>query len=213
MLSLPDELNEYIQQHSSPEDPVLAELNRQTWLNAIQPRMLSGYLQGKILEMISLMVHPGYILEIGTFTGYSAICMAKGLKKNGKLITIEVNDEMEDIIKEYFNKSGFSNQIELIIGKALEIIPNLDHSFDLVFIDADKQEYIDYYKAVLPKLNQGGYILADNVLWDGKVIDPSQSEDPDTKSIMDFNEHIIHDPQVENIILPIRDGINLIRKK
>ena len=163
--------------------------------------------------MISLMVHPGYILEIGTFTGYSAICMAKGLKKNGKLITIEVNDEMEDIIKEYFNKSGFSNQIELIIGKALEIIPNLDHSFDLVFIDADKQEYIDYYKAVLPKLNQGGYILADNVLWDGKVIDPSQSEDPDTKSIMDFNEHIIHDPQVENIILPIRDGINLIRKK
>jgi len=213
MLTINDELNEYIHSMISPEDDVLASLNRQTWLDVVQPRMLSGHLQGKILEMISFMVKPSNILEIGTFTGYSAICLAKGLKSNGKLFTIELNDELEDFAKEYFKKSGMSEKIILYIGDALKIVPDINFNFDLVFIDGDKKEYSKYYETVFSKVNTGGFILVDNVLWDRKVVDPSQINDPETKSIIEFNKMIHEDHRVENVILPVRDGISVLRKK
>ncbi len=212
MLTIDQELEQYIKNNSTPEDEVLFELNRKTHLEVLQPRMLSGHLQGKLLEMISYMINPESILEIGTYTGYSAICLSKGLKQGGKLITIEKNDELEEFILTYFEKAGVKEKIKLYIGNALEIIHSQKSYFDLIFIDADKQEYIDYYEAVLPKLKKGGFILADNVLWDGKVIDKNEKDDPDTKAIVSFNKHVVNDPRVENIVLPIRDGISLIRK-
>jgi caffeoyl-CoA O-methyltransferase len=205
-------LTNYVLDHTSPESPLLAQLNRQTWLDAVQPRMLSGHLQGKLLEMVSCMVRPHYILEIGTFTGYSAICLAKGLQPGGRLVTLEIDDELESMAREYFKKAGFENAIELIIGNANDWVPGLPYVFDLAFIDADKREYITYYESVLNKLKPGGFILADNVLWNGKVVDPSQRNDPDTKAILDFNTHVANDPRTENLILPIRDGISIIRK-
>lgn len=204
-------LDQYILDHSSPEDPVLADLYRQTHIRFINPNMATGHLQGKLLELISAMISPEYILEIGTFTGYSAICLAKGLKPGGKLITIEINDELTAFTNSYFCKAGTESRITQITGNALKIIPELDYMFDLVFIDGDKREYIEYYRTVIDKVKPGGFILADNVLWGGKVTE-KESSDPQTKGIILFNEMISNEKNIEHIILPVRDGVTLIRK-
>ncbi len=205
-------LEQYILDHTSPEDPVLAELNRETWVRTVHPQMLAGHLQGKILEMISRMLRPSRILEIGTFTGYSSICLVKGLVENGQLITIEKDDEITAFAEKYISRSGNADSISLLIGDAMDIIPTLNDSFDLVFLDAEKDEYLDYYELVLPKVRTGGFILADNVLWGGKVIQEPQNGDHFTGGILAFNEHIRKDKRVEQVILPVRDGIMLIRK-
>ena len=206
-------IEEYILNHSDDEDPLLAELNRETNLKILRPRMLSGHLQGKILEMISKMIRPERILEVGTYTSYSAICLAKGLMEDGILHTIEINDELEEIITKYIQKSGFQNQINVHFGNALEIIPTLNEKFDLVFIDGDKREYLAYYELVLNYLKPEGFILADNVLWSGKVIELETPDDEYTKGIFDFNDFLKTDNRVEKVILPLRDGLTLIRKK
>jgi caffeoyl-CoA O-methyltransferase len=205
-------LDQYILNHISPEDGFLNELDRETHLKVLRSRMLSGHLQGQILSMLSCMVKPKHILEIGTFTGYSALCLAKGLAEGGQLHTIEIDDELESIAQKYFNKSGMGNQIVQHIGDARLIIPELNQLFDLVFIDADKREYCEYYKLVFPHLRVGGFILADNILWNGKVIDPEAAEEEQTRGILDFNSLVQEDARVENVILTVRDGIMLIRK-
>ncbi len=208
-----EQLENYISRHSSEEDKLLAELTRETHLRAMHPRMLSGHLQGKFLEMTSSMIHPEIILEIGTYTGYSAICLAKGLKEGGTLHTIEANQELQGISDKYFEKAGLKNKIQQHTGNALEIIPTIPVKFDLVFIDADKENYLNYYKLVFDKLNSGAYILADNALWDGKVIDAPRNFDKETKGIVEFNTFVHKDKRVDNMILPLRDGIMLIRKR
>jgi predicted O-methyltransferase YrrM len=205
-------LDQYILNHISPEDDFLNELDRETHLKVLRSRMLSGHLQGQILGMVSCMVKPKHILEIGTFTGYSALCLAKGLAEGGQLHTIEIDDELESIAQKYFNKSGMGNRIVQHIGDARLIIPELNQLFDLVFIDADKREYCEYYKLVFPHLRVGGFILADNILWNGKVIDPEAAEEEQTRGILDFNTLVQEDARVENVILTVRDGIMLIRK-
>ena len=211
MIQKDRELEHYILAHTKAEDNLLVELDRVTHLKTVQPRMLSGHLQGVILEMISKMIRPSRVLEIGTFTGYSAICLAKGLQPNGVLHTIEVDDEMVPIAQEYFVRSEWGNRIKQHVGSALQIIPELAEQFDLVFIDGDKREYIEYYKTVLPFVNVGGFILADNVLWDGKVLEKNP-KDAHTNGIIDFNNYVNDDPAVENVLLPFRDGIMLLRK-
>ena len=206
-------IEEYILNHSDSEDPVLAELNRETNLKILRPRMLSGHLQGKILEMLSKMIRPEKILELGTYTGYSAICLAKGLQENGKLYTIEINDELEDIITKYIDKANLTEKIKLHFGDARSIIPEINEQFDLVFIDADKREYLEYYNLVFDFVRPGGFILADNVLWSGKVIELEEPDDEYTKGIFDFNKFLKSDDRVEKVILPLRDGLTLIRKK
>ncbi len=212
MLDFEKKLLDYIGAHTSPEDELLAELGRETHLKVLYPRMLSGHYQGKCLELLSKMLRPNLILEIGTFTGYSAICLAKGLAENGTLHTIEYNDEIAGFITKYFQKSGFEKKIKLHIGDALEIIPSLNFTFDLVFIDAEKTQYIEYYHTVFEKVKVGGIILADNVLWDGKVLNDDSNCDNETKIIKRFNDLIQEDNRVENILLPIRDGLTIIRK-
>ena len=205
-------LEQYIEDFSTPEDPVLADLFRQTHIRFLNPNMLSGHLQGKFLEFISRMVQPTNILEIGTFTGYSAICLARGLKPLGKLITIEINDELTDFAASYFKKAGVDSKIIQMTGKAQDIIPGLDLKFDLVFIDADKREYIEYFRAVTGKLKPGGFILADNVLWSGHVLD-KETTDQQARGIIDFNNMIKSEAGIQFIIMPIRDGLMLIQKK
>jgi caffeoyl-CoA O-methyltransferase len=204
-------IEKFILDHSTPEDPLLADLFRQTYLRFVNPNMVSGHLQGKLLEMISRMINPGLILEIGTFTGYSAICLAKGLKPGGLLITIDINDELSTFSKGYFKKAGLSNQIRQYTGRAQEIIPGLDMEFDLVYIDGDKREYCEYFRSALAKVKKGGFILADNVLWGGKVLQKG-SDDQQTLGIKTFNEMIKNENGIENLILPIRDGLMIIRK-
>jgi len=205
---------EYCENHTSAESEVLKELNRQTHRDMLQPRMLSGHFQGRFLSMISKMVKPKFILEIGTFTAYSAICLAEGLAEGGKLITIDINAELEDLINTYIEKAGMENKIQYIIGDAYNIVRTFKHKFDLIFIDADKANYVRYYDLVFDMLNEGGYILADNVLWDGKVLDETIiSKDKETGTINTFNQKIQNDPRVENLLLPIRDGMMLVRKK
>lgn len=206
-------LEKYILGHIDPEDEVLRELDRETNLNVTGARMLSGHLQGLVLTQLSKMIQPENILEIGTFTGYSAICLAKGLRKGGRLITLEINDELESLAKKYFKKAGLEERIEMRIGSAIEIIPELDMQFDLVFIDADKREYSKYYHLVFDKVKNGGYIFADNTLWNGKVLEKPASDDLQTKGIIEFNNLIRNDSRVEKVILPLRDGMTLIRKK
>ena len=207
------EIDKYILNHIEPEDEILMELDRETHLNVVGARMISGHLQGQVLTMFSKMIRPKYILELGTFTGYSAICLAKGLPEGGKLITIEIDDELENIAKKYFEKAGIQHNIIQKIGSALEIIPTLTETFDLVFIDAHKPEYPAYYEAVIGKVKSGGYIIADNTLWSGKVLEHPAEEDYQTKGIIQFNEMIKNDNSVEKVILPLRDGMTIIRKK
>lgn len=207
------EIDKYILNHIEPEDAILKELDRETHLKVVGARMLSGHLQGQVLTMLSKMIRPQFILEIGTFTGYSAICLAKGLQENGKLFTIEIDDELESFAKKYFEKAGIQHSIEQRIGAALEIIPTLSQTFDLVFIDAHKPEYPAYYKAIFDKVKSGGYIIADNTLWSGKVLEKPAEEDYQTKGIIEFNSMIKNDDRVEKVILPLRDGMTVIRKK
>lgn len=211
LFSDPELLDRYLLEHSSPEDPVLKELARHTYLNEVHPRMLSGHILGSFLTLFSKMLSPERILEIGTYTGYSAICLARGLRKGGTLTTIEVNDELRATSREFFKKAGVEEQIDLINGDALEVIPALDRSFDLVFMDAQKDDYPAYYDLVIEKVHPGGYILADNVLWGGKVLD-APLVDATTKIIDQFNQMVNSDTRVENLLLPLRDGVMVIKK-
>ena len=203
-------LQKYSEDHTSPENELLKKINRDTHAKVMMPRMLSGHMQGRILSMISCMIKPEVILEIGTYTGYSALCLAEGLQPNGKLITLDINEELEVRVRNYFKESAFNGHIDYRIGNALEIIPSLTTDFDLVFIDADKENYARYYDLVINRVPLGGYILADNVLWSGKVLD--EKADKDTKAIKEFNRKIQEDSRVENVLLPVRDGILIIRK-
>jgi len=207
------ELERYIVNHIDEEDDILRELDRETHLKILGSRMISGHLQGAVLTMLSKMIRPESILEIGTFTGYSAICLAKGLQPGGKLVTLEIDDELESIARKYIEMAGLQDQIIQKIGPALEIIPGLTGPFDLVFIDAHKPEYSAYYEAVFDKVNSGGYILADNTLWSGKVLEKPAADDWQTQGIIAFNSLIKNDKRVEKVILPIRDGMTVIRKK
>lgn len=204
-------LEKYLSDHTTPEDPVLEDLFRQTHIRFVNPNMVSGHLQGKLLEFISCMISPEKILEIGTFTGYSAICLARGLKPGGKLITTEINDELAGFSRSYFEKTGLADRIILMSGKAQDIIPELDEVFDLVFIDGDKREYIEYYRLIFDKVRKGGFILADNVLWGGKVLE-KETKDQQTRGVIEFNEMIMGETGIEKVILPVRDGLMLIRK-
>lgn len=207
------EIQKYSDEHTSPESTVLRELNEETHSSIKSPNMLSGHMQGRVLAMISKMLSPKYILEIGTYTGYSAICLSEGLQEGGKLVTIDINRELDEINKRYFEKAGVTHKIEKFIGNALDIIPELNYSFDLVFIDADKTNYSNYYNLIIDKMNSGGIILADNVLWSGKILDDENTMDDDTKALSDFNKKITSDDRIENILLPVRDGLMIIRKK
>lgn len=204
------ELSRYVEGHTTPENELLARINRDTHAKVLMPRMLSGHLQGRILAMISCMVKPAVILEIGTYTGYSAICLAEGLAPGGKLITIDINEELEKTARGYFNEANLNDVIDYRIGNALEIIPTITEPLDLVFIDADKENYSIYYDLVFKHVNLGGYILADNVLWSGKVL--SEKPDRDTRAILTFNKKVQNDVRVENVLLPVRDGILIARK-
>ena len=214
-------LSEYIEQHSSPESPVLQQITRSTHLEVINPRMLSGHVQGRVLSMISQMIQPKRILELGTFTGYSALCLAEGLTEDGRLITIEHNDEMEDSIRRNLALSPLGEKIELVIGDAKEELRRLGERreakgtevFDLVFIDADKKEYCDYLDLVLPLMRKGGWILADNTLWDGHIIEATYDKDKQTVALRAFNDKVMQDERLEKVILPLRDGLTIIRVK
>jgi caffeoyl-CoA O-methyltransferase len=203
-------IENYIDEHSSPEDLLLAKLYRETNLRFVNPNMAAGHIQGKLLEFISKMINPVTILEIGTYTGYSAICLAKGLREGGKLYTIEINDELQEFSRSYFIRAGFEDRIIQLTGSALNIIPSLDVNFDMVYIDGDKREYTEYYNIIIRKVKPGGFIIADNVLWGDKVLD-RETRDPQTRGIIEFNEMIREQKNIEKIILPIRDGIMLIR--
>ncbi|HNL83947.1 MAG TPA: O-methyltransferase [Chitinophagales bacterium] len=208
---LPSQIEEYIQQHTSEEMEVLAQLNRQTNTDVLMPQMLSGNVQGQFLQMISQLLRPSRVLEIGTYTGYSAICLAQGLAENGQLVTIDINEELEDMVRSFFDKAGLQDKIKYIIGNATEVIKKLDESWDLVFIDADKQNYSTYYHLVIDKVRSGGFVLADNVLWSGRITDVKK--DKDTQKLAEFNQMVQQDSRVDNVIVSIRDGIMMIRKK
>lgn len=207
-----EELEDYILQHIDNEPAELAKLNRRSHLHLVNPRMVSGHLQGRILKMLCRMIQPKRILELGTLTAYSALCLAEGAPSDAVLHTIEHDDELEDFIRQALDESEYGQRIVLHIGDALEVIETLNECFDLVFIDADKRQYLEYYEAVLPKVRQGGFILADNTLWDGKVVEPLQHNDKQTESILRFNDFVATDPRVEKVILPLRDGLTILMK-
>jgi predicted O-methyltransferase YrrM len=207
-----EELDDYVVGHTEKEPDLLYRLNRETHLKVLQPRMLSGHFQGRVLSMFSKMIQPKNILEIGTYTGYSTLCFLEGLAENGKITTIDINYELEELARKYFNESGRGDAIDHIIGNALEIIPTLKETFDIVFIDADKDNYINYYNLVIDKVRPGGYIIADNVLWSGKVLLPYEQLDLDTKVLVDLNKLVQEDDRVENVLLPIRDGLMVMRR-
>ncbi|MDR0834246.1 MAG: O-methyltransferase [Candidatus Symbiothrix sp.] len=206
-------LDDYILDHIDSEGELLARLNREAHVNLLRPRMISGHLQGRILKMLVRIARPRRILEIGTYTGYATLCLAEGLSENGEIHTIEKDDEMEDFIRRNFEKSELKSKIHLHLGDALDVIPTLEGAFDMVFIDADKRLYSDYYDLIFDKVNAGGLILADNTLWDGKVLESPHSGDKQTQGILRFNEKIKNDPRIEKIILPLRDGLTVIYKK
>ncbi len=208
-----ERIEAYALAHSQAETDILKKLNRETYANVLMPRMLSGHMQGNLLSMMSKMIQPKQILEIGTYTGYSGICLAQGLQENGKLHTIDINEELELMVRSFFNEAGLSNKINYYIGNALTIIPTIKETFDLVFIDADKKNYSAYYDLVFNQVRSGGYIIADNVLWSGKVLDVPEKMDSDTKAIDAFNKKIHNDARVEHMILPVRDGLMIVRKK
>ncbi len=206
-----DKLNEYIEEHSSPEGDYLYRLYRATNVEILNPHMASGHIQGRLLKLLVEMIRPKRILEIGTYTGYSAICMAEGLESDGRLFTFEIDDELEDFTRHWIENSPVADKIVFTIGSALEMVPVMGERFDLVFIDGNKREYIDYYEMALKYLNNGGWILADNTLWDGHVIDENRN-DAQTKGVRDFNNYVKNDNRVEEVILPLRDGLTIIRK-
>ncbi|MDA9881284.1 class I SAM-dependent methyltransferase [Crocinitomicaceae bacterium] len=206
-------LDDYICAHTSEEPNLLYELNRETHLNVLQPRMLSGHFQGRVLSMLSKMIQPKDILEIGTYTGYSALCFAEGLAEGGHIITIDKNEELEDLVHDFVSRSEYKDQIKCMVGDAMKIVPQLKRSFDLVFIDADKGNYLNYYSMVMNKIRKGGYIIIDNVLWSGKVLDKVQDNDEDTKVLIELNKTIHEDSRVEEVLLPIRDGLFVVRVK
>jgi len=208
-----EQLIQYCQTHSEKESELLQSLSRDTYAKVLNPRMLSGHLQGRFLSTISRLVQPKYILEIGTYTGYSALCLSEGLQKGGKLITIDINDELENFTKKYIDQAGQSENILQKTGDALQIIPMLDFTFDLVLIDADKLEYYQYFQLIIDKVRPGGIILADNVLWSGHVLEPLDQQDKETKALSDFNKKIAEDSRVHVFMLPLRDGISMIQKK
>ncbi len=205
-------LSDYSEKHSEPESALLSELNRETHLKAMSPRMLSGHIQGRFLSLLSKLAQPKHILEIGTYTGYSALCLAEGLQADGKLITIDPNEETNIIANKYFQKSAYAKQIELRAGDATKIIPALSQTFDIVFIDADKRNYALYFDLIIDKVKKGGLIIADNVLWSGKVLMNEKEMDPDTKAIHDFNKKVSEYKHVTNLLLPLRDGLMLMIK-
>lgn len=208
-----DELDDYVTRHTDQEPDLLYRLNRETHLNVLQPRMLSGHFQGRVLTMLTKMMQPQHILEIGTYTGYSTLCFLEGIANTARITTIDVNYELEEMVTKYIQESGRSQQVDFRIGDATEIIPTLMQEFDLVFIDADKNNYVNYYHLVFDKVKKGGYILADNVLWSGKVLNDYETLDPDTKVLCDFNTLVQRDDRVENVLFPMRDGLMVIRKK
>ncbi len=210
---LSEELENYAAQHTEDEPLLLQELNKRTHLNVLQPRMISGHFQGRFLSLLSKMVQPRTILEIGTYTGYATLCLAEGLHPDGVLHTIDIKEELTDLQREFFDRSGYGSQIVQHLGKAADIIPSLDTTFDLVFIDADKQNYAHYFDLVIEKMNRGGIILSDNVLWSGKVVEEVKHNDKHTQALMAYNQKIKDDPRVETVLLPIRDGITLSRVK
>lgn len=205
-------LQDYVEAHSENEPQLLQDLTRETWQKVLQPRMLSGHFQGRLLSLIAKLVQPKSILEIGTYTGYSALCLAEGLTEGGVLHTIDKNEELVDFQRKYFDRSGKSEQIFQHVGDAKEIIPQLNINFDLVFIDADKSSYSSYFNLIIDQLNSGGLILSDNVLWSGKVIEKLDLKDQDTKALLAYNQLLKEDPRVETVLLPIRDGLTLSRK-
>ena len=208
---LAEDLQRYIEDHSEPESELLQQINRETHLHVLKPRMLSGHLQGRVLSMLSHMVNPKNILEIGTYTGYAALCLAEGMQKEGKLITIDNNVELSVRTKGYFESSAYADQIEMMVGNAPEIIPELSFKWDLVFIDADKENYGLYFDQVIDQVNKGGFIIADNVLWSGKVSDATK-KDGATTSIRAFNAKVHADSRVQNVLFPVRDGLMILRK-
>lgn len=209
---LSPEITSYVESHTSPESVVLKDLNRETNAKVLMPRMLSGHMQGQLLIMLSNMIRPMHVLEIGTYTGYSAICLASGLQEGGLLQTIDINEELFGMVKQYTAEAGLSEKIKIHTGNALDIIPRLTETFDMVFIDADKINYSAYYDLVFEKVNKGGIIIADNVLWSGKVLDDAKEIDSDTKAIVAFNKKVHNDERVHHILLPVRDGLMIARK-
>jgi predicted O-methyltransferase YrrM len=212
MKFLVEEIEEYSAAHTEEENALLKSLNRETHANVLSPRMLSGHMQGRFLSMISRMIRPDRILEIGTYTGYSGICLCEGLNPGGKLITIDVNEELESFTRKYFDQTPFKDQIDYRIGNALDIIPTLTDTFDIVFIDADKINYSSYFNLCLDKTRTGGFLIADNVLWSGKVVQQLKKIDKDTQALLDFNRMVHEDPRVSNMLLPIRDGLMILQK-
>ena len=210
---LTEELDNFITKNTEQEPKILSELNHETWEKVLIPRMLSGHFQGRVLSMLSHMINPKTVLEIGTYTGYSAICIAEGLIDNGKIYTIDINEELESMVNKYIKKSDLKDTIINQIGDAIEIIPTIKETFDLVFIDADKSNYSNYYDLVFDKVNSGGYIIADNVLWSGKVTDTKETLDADTIALIEFSEKVTNDDRVQNVLFPIRDGLMIARKK
>ncbi|OAD46430.1 O-methyltransferase [Polaribacter atrinae] len=210
---LPENIDTYVVDHSQQEPTILQELSRETWQKVLNPRMLSGAFQGRVLSMISKLIQPKNILEIGTYTGYSALCLTEGLASEGKIFTLDKNEELETLQNKYFEKSGFRNQIAQFVGNAIEIIPTIDEKFDLVFIDADKSNYINYFHLIIDKMNSGGIILSDNVLWSGKVVEKLDPKDKDTKVLLEYNKLLNTDDRVETVLLPIRDGLTITRVK
>ena len=204
-------LEDYIEQHSEKEPALLAALNKETYQKILLPRMLSGHFQGRVLSMLSKLIRPLNILEIGTYTGYSALCLCEGMQENGQLHTIDIKEELIDFQRKHFDKSPWGNQIVQHLGEAVAIIPTLDIKFDLVFIDADKENYLNYFELILPKMNKGGIILSDNVLWSGKVLEPLHPNDLSTKVLMEYNQLLATDSRVETVLLPIRDGLTVSR--
>ena len=205
------ELEDYIEQHSEKEPALLAALNKETYQKILLPRMLSGHFQGRVLSMLSKIIRPLNILEIGTYTGYSALCLCEGIQEKGTLHTIDIKEELVEFQRKHFDKSPWGKQIFQYLGEAVTIIPTLETKFDLVFIDADKENYLNYFELILPKMNKGGIILSDNVLWSGKVLEPVHPNDLSTKIIMKYNDLLKNDPRVETVLLPIRDGLTVSR--
>lgn len=213
MYFLPENLDKYVVDHSEQEPKLLQQLTRETYQKVLQPIMLSGPYQGRVLSMISKLIRPKSILELGTFTGYATLCLAEGLDKDGELHTIDINEELVDFQRKYFDKSGFGSQIIQHTGSALDILPRLNQTFDLIFIDADKPNYSNYFHLIIDKLNPGGIILSDNVLWHGKVVEPLDEKDKSTKAVLDYNILLKNDERIETVLLPIRDGLTISRKK